>query len=322
MTLKINNLSKNFGDRRGIKNISLEIGNGEIFGVYGADGAGKTTFINVVAGSADADAGSIFFDDREVTSANRAKYGFKNFSSADDSLWTALDDSDGSGLLPNSEKLLSASENPSNARVLLLDNAFQSVNTAAREEKLLCLKNVAEKNNQTIIFATDDFNEIFLICDRAAFLCGGEIVQTGTPREIYENPNSAFVAQSTGRINLIEVKRSNASDSGSPEFQTLTGNYRIFTDKPEKNSFGAAAENAMLGIRPEHISISFGASFPEDNLIRARISGVKYLGATTLIELDAFGLQLQALVLRLVGLKIGDECMVGLPPNRILVFEN
>ena len=76
----------------------------------------------------------------------------------------------------------------------------------------------------------------------------------------------------------------------------------------------------MLGIRPEQISISFGASFPEDNLLKATLTGVQYMGATTLIQLDANGLKLEALVLRLVGLNPGDECMVGLPPERILIF--
>ena len=313
MTLTINNLSKNNPENSDIKNVFLKIETGEIFGVFGA---GKTNLIEIIAGETDADAISV--GGENVT----AKYGFKSFSIADDSLWTALSDTDNFDLSANGEKPLSESENTSDARIFLLDNAFQSVNGTEREENLTRLKDLAEKNNRTVIFATDDFNEIFLICNRAVILRGGEIVQTGTPREIYENPKSAFVAQSTGRINLIEVKRSNPNESGSPEFQTVTGNHRIFTDEKEANSSGAAAEKITLGIRPEHISISFGASFPEDNLIRARISGVKYLGATTLIELDALGLRLQALVLRLVGLKVGDECMVGLPPNRIIVFND
>jgi ABC-type Fe3+/spermidine/putrescine transport system ATPase subunit len=79
-------------------------------------------------------------------------------------------------------------------------------------------------------------------------------------------------------------------------------------------------QNINLMIRPEQISISFGASFPEDNLLKATVSAVTPMGATTRVELDCDGLRLEALVLRLVGLNIGEECMVGLPPDRIIVL--
>jgi ABC-type Fe3+/spermidine/putrescine transport system ATPase subunit len=106
------------------------------------------------------------------------------------------------------------------------------------------------------------------------------------------------------------------------EFQTLTGDHRLQVDKTEKSLLGAITNNVTLAIRPEHISISFGASFPEDNLLKAEIVGIEYQGATTRLKLKANGLILEALVLRLVGLNIGDECMVGLPPDRILVLKS
>ncbi len=107
-----------------------------------------------------------------------------------------------------------------------------------------------------------------------------------------------------------------------PEFMTLDGEHRLFAGKPEKSALGAINQNISLAIRPEHISISFGASFPEDNLLRATISEIKFQGSTTLLKLDANGLILDALVLRLVGLNVGEVCMVGLPPDRILVLKD
>ena len=71
---------------------------------------------------------------------------------------------------------------------------------------------------------------------------------------------------------------------------------------------------------PEEISISFGASFPEDNLLKATVTEVTFLGPVTRVRLDAEGLELQAIVLRLVGLEIGEECMVGIPPDRIKIL--
>lgn len=88
-------------------------------------------------------------------------------------------------------------------------------------------------------------------------------MQTGTPREVFENPNSAAVARVTGRNNLIEARRLTSSKSDLPEFQTIVGEHRFFTNKVEKDQLGAINQNVTLAIRPEHISISFGASFPK-----------------------------------------------------------
>jgi len=155
-----------------------------------------------------------------------------------------------------------------------------------------------------------------------AILHGGEIVQIGTPREVYESPNSAVVARVTGRNNLIEARRITSNKIETPEFQTIKGEHRLYTDKVEKNALGAINQNVTLAIRPKDISISFGASFPEDNLLKAEIKNIIFRGDTTLLVLNANELELEAIVLRVVGLNIGDECMVGLPPDRIRVLKD
>ncbi len=323
MTLIINNISKKYGQNQVIKDISLTIETGEILGVFGASGAGKSTLTGAIAGDVEIDDGSISFGGTDLTGVKRKEHGF--ISSASNRFFEkSFYKTENSGVLSDSEKHIFEFENllKSDHEVLLLDNPFCCLDTAAREENLSKLRKTVKEKNLTVIFATNDFNEIFSICNRVAILDKGEIIQIGTPREVYENPNSAAAAIATGRNNLIAAKRSPSNKTGTPEFQTADGGHRLYTDKTGTNIHISDDENITLAIRPEHISISFGASFPEDNLIRARIAGVKYLGATTLIELDAEGLRLQALVLRLVGLKIGDECVVGLPPARILVLEN
>jgi ABC-type Fe3+/spermidine/putrescine transport system ATPase subunit len=208
------------------------------------------------------------------------------------------------------------------SEVLLLDNQFCFMDRITRERNCEKLRQTVKEKNLAVIFATNDYNEVFSICDRVSVLHNGVIVQTGTPRDVFEYPNSVAVARVTGRNNLIEAKRITSSKSGTPEFQTLTGEHRLFTDRVETDAPSEVNQTVTLAIRPEHVSISFGASFPEDNLLRAEITGISFLGATTLIKLNAGGLTLEALVLRLVGLNVGEECMVGLPPDRILVLED
>ena len=170
--------------------------------------------------------------------------------------------------------------------------------------------------------ATNNDEEIFSLCDQVAVLADGNVVQTGTPREVYEKPNCVAAARALGRCNLIVARRITFTNDYILEFQTLVGEHQLLLDKVAKSALGAITNNVSLAIRPEHISISFGASFPEDNLLKAQIVGIEYKGATTRLHLDANGLLLEALVLRLVGLKVGDECMVGLPPDRILVLKS
>ena len=171
-----------------------------------------------------------------------------------------------------------------------------------------------------MIFSSTHFEDILLCCDRAAILASGYLQQVGTPQQLYREPENRIAARLTGRNNLIEARRLTSSNSGAPEFQTIAGEHRLFTQKAELRGLGAINKNAILAIRPEQIVLSFGASFPEDNLIKGLITGVQFFGPSTYVKLDCLGLELEAMVTRLIGLNVGDECMVGLPPDRIRVL--
>ncbi|MGH7783226.1 MAG: TOBE domain-containing protein, partial [Candidatus Binatia bacterium] len=137
---------------------------------------------------------------------------------------------------------------------------------------------------------------------------------------IYDHPYSVSVASVVGRINIFAARRLTSSKSEHPEFMSLEGDHRLFAEKADVKKLGAINKNVWLAIRPENISISFGASFPEDNLLKAVVTDVRPRGSSTLVELDSNGLKLGALVLRLVGLNVGDDCMLGLPPDRIHIL--
>lgn len=324
MSLVINNLSKKYDTNWVIKDVSLEVKAGEILGLFGVVAEGKTTVIRLLAGTEPLNGGTIFFNSEDLTNRPCEERGFDFPKLTNDAFWKSMFKTQKSSQLADGEGQVLALEHAlQNASdVLLLDNQFCFMDRLTRERNCEKLRAVVKEKNLACIFATNDYNEIFSICDRVAVLHNGVIVQTGTPREVFEKPNSVAVAYVTGRNNLIEARRLTSSKTDTPEFQTVIGEHRLFTDPVEKERLGAINQNVTLAIRPEHISISFGASFPEDNLLRAEIVGISFLGATTLIRLNANGLILEALVLRLVGLEIGEECMVGLPPDRILVLKH
>ncbi len=324
MTLIIKNLSKTYNQRRILSEISFEVKNSEIFGIFGVAGAGKSTLIRAIAGNINCDAGTIHYGDEDRSSIHFKDRGFYFPQLTNSIFWRNLfktekpsELADGDGQALALDEALANAEN-----VLLLDNQFCFMDRERREQQIAHLKKVVKEKKLVVVFATNDFEEILTICDRVAVLHQGRILQSGTPREIYETPNSATVANVTGRNNVIRSRRISSSKSETPQFVTVEAEHLLVAQRTAKNNLSAINQDLFLAIRPEHISISFGASFPEDNLLKAVITAINYLGANTLLDLDAGGLRLKALVMRLVGLNIGDECMVGLPPDRILVLKN
>lgn len=323
MSLKVVDLCKKFDGKFILRNISFEARPGEVLGVFGLTSAGKTTLFRLIAGREESNGGEIQIGGRELTFVPSAAREIDFPEVSNQSFWnkvfktkkkSELADGEGQALA-----LEAALENAND--VILLDNSFCQMDLLLREENQNFLRRAAREKNLTVVLASNDFEEIFQVCDRVAVLTGGEIAQTGTPREIYENPSTAEIARIFGRNNLIAARRLTSSKTETQEFQTIEGEHRIFAEMRNKKQLGAINQNIFLAIRPEHISISFGASFPEDNLLKATVTGVKFLGHTTLIKLDAGGLGLEAMVLRLVGLNVGDECVVGLPPDRILILK-
>ncbi len=324
MTLIIKNLSKRYDKNPIINDVSLEVERGEILGIFGAVGEGKSTLLRAIAGVEMQNGGTITFNSQDFTNTPCQERGFHFPNLTNESYWESIFKTDKPSQLAAGEGQVLALEDALQRAegLLLLDNQFCYMDRQTREQNCDRLRQKVREKKLAVVFATNSFTEIFDICDRVAILHKGEIIQTGTPREVYEHPNSAVVARVTGRNNLIEARRLTSNKADMPEFITLKGEHRLFTDKIDKNLLDVIDQNLTLAIRPEHISISFGASFPEDNLLKAQITNIIFKGETTLIKLDANGLILIALVLRLVGLNIGEECMVGLPPDRILVLKD
>ena len=324
MTLKVSKLAKKFNDRWILRDVSVEVKRGEILGIIGENSSGKSTFLRLIHGSEKSNSGQITFDGKDLTNLSAKERGFSIVADENQTGWKNLFNSSKSNGFSASERHRKNIETTFNTAqsVVLLDNPFFNFSQNSFDEIADILRRKVKEKNLCAILAIENHEQAFAVCDQLAVLHRGEIQQFGTPREIYEKPNSVAVARALGRNNFIEAMRISFTNQSFQEFQTLTGEHRLQTDKSEKRVLGAITTPVTLAIRPEHISISFGASFPEDNLLKAKINDVQYLGATTRLKLDANGLMLEALVLRLVGLNIGDECMVGLPPDRILVLKD
>jgi iron(III) transport system ATP-binding protein len=354
--LSLKEISKRYGTTQAVGNLSLDVERGEFFGLLGPSGCGKTTTLRMVAGLETPDTGVIEFDGRDIThlSPERRGFGmvFQNYA-----LFPHLNvfDNVAFGLrarsrpakeevakkvrealalvqLPDFEQRrvdeLSGGQQQRVAiaraiaiepALLLFDEPLSNLDVALREETRGELRELVKRLGLTAIYVTHDQDEAFALCDWIGVMSGGQLLQTGTPRELYEHPSTITVARFLGRNNFIKAMRLSKKHDTSGEFKTLVGGHILHVPIDSQDT-APINQPTILAIRPEYVAITEGASFPADNVLRATVREVNFAGATTMVKLDAEGLALEVLVLRLVGLEPGDTCMVGLPPGRISVL--
>lgn len=315
MTLQVSKLSKRQGNHWLFRDVEFDVGSGEIFGIFGPNDSGKREILDLIAGTDKPNGGSISLDGAAPSDGQVLYYGSQDGGSVISKLFGK----------PSKKNLdpseLSALFEKNQPQFVLLNEPFRASDRAERKTLADILQKFRAAGS-SVIFTSSNFDDMFEYASRVCVLTGGYVEQTAPPQEIYDEPASVAVAEVVGRGNLIEARRLTSSKSDTPEYITINGEHRLFTRRTAKAALGALNQNISLMIRPEQISLSFGASFPEDNLLKATVSAVKPMGATTRVELNCDGLHLEALVLRLVGLNIGDECMVGLPPDRIIVLRS
>jgi iron(III) transport system ATP-binding protein len=349
--LSLQNISKRYGATPAVADLSLAVERGEFFGLLGPSGCGKTTTLRMIAGLEMPDEGVIEFDGRDITrlSPERRGFGmvFQNYAlfphlnvfenvafglRARRRPKAEIQERVASALslvqLPGYEQRrvdeLSGGQQQRVAiaraisiepALLLFDEPLSNLDVALREETRGELRELVARLNLTAVYVTHDQEEAFALCDRISVMSEGRVLQTGTPRELYEHPAQSLVARFLGRNNLIKAMPTGARDDRLAEFKTLEGGHtlKVFAERIDLSSLD---QPCALAIRPEHLRIS-QTTASEDNTMRATIKEINFTGATTTVKLDANGLALEALVLHLDGFSNGDACFVQLPPEHI-----
>ena len=354
--LSLKNISKRFGATTAVADVSLDVERGEFFGLLGPSGCGKTTTLRMIAGLETPDSGTLEFDGNDITNspAERRGFGmvFQNYA-----LFPHLNvfENVAFGLrarhkpkpeilervksalelvqLPGYEKRrvdeLSGGQQQRVAiaraiaiepALLLFDEPLSNLDVTLREETRSELRELVARLGLTAVYVTHDQEEAFALCDRMSVMVGGRILQTGTPRELYEHPAQLQVGRFLGRNNLIRVMRLSSSKSDMGEFKTLEGGHTIRVPV-EKEDLIPLNQPCILAIRPEHVSLTKNDAWSE-NALPAVVRAIDFVGATSSLKLDANGLQLEALTLAADGLAVGDHCTVVLPAVRIAILKN
>ena len=328
-SVHLENININFGSIKALSNLNLEIKDGEFFVLLGPTGAGKTTTLRIISGLDKPDSGKIYFDNEEMNEIQPAfrntSYVFQQYSlyphySVYDNLAfplrSPLRKSDKKTIddrvlqiarllkienkLNNKATQLSGGEmqRVSLGRALvrepniyLMDEPLSSLDAKLKEELRVELKKIQSDLNATILYVTHDQIEATTMADRIGVLKEGVLTQVGTPQEIYEEPNSIYVANRLGspKINILENKQIHNSQNSSASY---------------------------VGIRPEDIKIDQNGSY------NVKIETTELLGAETLVSFKSDTINGILLTQENINVGEGDKIKIDINKSKILYFDN
>ncbi len=173
-------------------------------------------------------------------------------------------------------------------KILLLDEPLGALDAKLREQTQFELMNIQETTGTTFIIVTHDQEEAMTVASRIGLMNVGQLAQVATPPEIYENPNSRFVADFIGDVNVIEGKAGAMIRRDGEEFREFTragGGDFVARDGAADLSAG---DTCWLAVRPEKVAISKTKPADAVNVIGGRVHDIAYVGnlSTFHVRLD------------------------------------
>lgn len=317
-------VSRHFGTVRAVDNVTLDIAEGEFFALLGPSGSGKTTCLRLIAGFEQPTSGriSIFGEDATATPPYRRPVNtvfqdyalFPHLSVEDNVAYGLMIAGKGkaerrrqagealelvalSGFGGRKPSELSGGQRQRVAlaralvmkpKVLLLDEPLGALDLKLRETMQGELKSLQRQLGITFVFVTHDQGEALSMSDRIAVFNEGRIQQTGSPSEVYDRPETPFVADFVGSSNVLPAEM----------VRELTGT------------------SAPASLRPEAITLGEGT-------LAGKVVSLAFLGAATRVEVDTDRACLNVLVPKGRGVPaIGDSVMLGWPAGALHVMEH
>jgi spermidine/putrescine transport system ATP-binding protein len=301
-------LVKRFGDIVAVDGITLDMPSGEFFSLLGPSGCGKTTTLRMIAGFERPTEGQILLDGVDVARVpphrrqvntvfqnyalfphlnveKNVSFGlrYKDVSKEEltDRVRRALSLVRLEGFEKRRPNQLSGGQQQRvalaralilNPSVLLLDEPLGALDAKLRKALQLELKAIQEEVGITFIYVTHDQEEALTMSDRIAVMSEGRIEQVGTPREVYEEPATAYVADFLGVSNLMDG--SARGSAGDGRCRVRLGEFEVLAGQGEEDALG----EVKLVIRPERVELEAqGAS--GENRVPAMVERSVYVGS-------------------------------------------
>jgi putrescine transport system ATP-binding protein len=303
--VRIEGVTKKFGDFVAVDNVSLSVYKGEIFCLLGGSGCGKTTLLRMLAGFENPSAGRIFIDgqdmagippyDRPVnmmfphmTVAGNVAFGLEQEklprAEIDRRVAEMLDIVKLGQFAKRKPHQLSGGQRQRVAlaralvkrpKLLLLDEPLGALDKKLREHTQFELINIQEQLGVTFVVVTHDQEEAMTLATRIGVMDRGEIVQVGTPTDIYEYPTSKFVADFIGSVNMFEGELIE-DEPDHVRIRCAEFPASIYVSHGISSAPGA---QVFAAIRPEKIELARSApAGTAENCAQGTVKEIAYMG--------------------------------------------
>jgi putrescine transport system ATP-binding protein len=309
--IEFRNVTKRFGDFTAVDDLTLGIYEKEFFALLGPSGCGKTTLMRMVAGFEEPTEGKVLLDGQDLAGvppyrrptnmmfqsyalfphmtveANIA-FGLKQdrmpkaeIDARVEEMLTLVKLTPFAKRKPHQlsggqkQRVALARSLAKKPKVLLLDEPLGALDKKLREETQFELTDLQQKLGLTFLIVTHDQEEAMTVADRIAVMDHGKIIQVATPSEVYEQPNSRYVADFIGDINLLEGRVASAAGGAVKLDCVGTG----ATVEVDQDLAAAAGEAAWFAVRPEKVAISLDRP-PNGavNAVEGEVWDIGYLG--------------------------------------------
>ena len=347
--IRLDRVTKSFGDVIAVDDLTLEIPRGSFFALLGPSGCGKTTTLRMIGGFEEPTAGLIYLGEREVSGTPPYKrdvntvfqsyalfphlsifenvaFGLRRKGTRGGNLKgkveEMLDLVQLSGYGKRKPRQLSGGQQQrvalaralvNSPRVLLLDEPLGALDLKLRKEMQLFIKRLQHDVGITFIHVTHDQEEAMTMADRIAVMNEGQIEQLGTPDELYERPQTAFVASFLGISNLLT-----GAVAGPDEVRLEDGT----TVRVRNGSLNGRKGRVAVGIRPEKIR-------PDDhdpNRLPGKVKERAYIGVSTQYIVETPNGNITVVVLNdrpgTVPLGPGDRLTLSWDPEATFVVDS
>lgn len=352
--LELKNITKDFEEVTAVKDMDLSVKKGEFIALLGGSGCGKTTTLRMIAGFIEPTEGTIsikgkiindvpthkrhigiVFQDYalfpHLTVFDNIAFGLK-LQKVDKTVirkkvmdvlaMVKLHDLE--NRMPRElsggqqQRVAVARALIMEPDVLLLDEPLSNLDAKLREEMQVEIRNIQKNIGITTVLVTHDQSEAMSMADRIVIMKTGEIKQVGTPRQIFEEPSSHYIADFIGNTNFID----GVVDSVSEEdgwYVVKSKEERIKVIRHAGSNFKEGDE-VQISIRPENIEIS-GKDVPGENFFRISIQNRSYKGTVTRLMTDDFlGADLYMDIDNYSNESVGDEITIRMPYEKIKIF--
>ena len=355
-TLKIADLSKNFGTTEVLKKINLEIDEGNFLVLLGPSGCGKSTLLNIIAGLETINEGSVYIDDYNVSKVEPKDrniamvfqsyalypsmnvrenmiFGLKQAKNSKEKIQEQLEKVSKflqvDQLLERKPSQLSGGQRQRVAigralvrepRIFLFDEPLSNLDAKLRVEMRREIKKLHQQLKTTVVYVTHDQTEAMSLGTNIAIMNHGVIQQNDTPENIYNKPNNTFVADFIGSPSMNLIAGSLKQNLDKTSFIAEGSNLEIpINDYRFKEKSNLSNKEVFFGVRPEHI---FSKKFNESDFeitLSAELS--EYIGHEQIVTFNYSNQEILAKFPSISKIELNKELNLYFDLTQISIFD-